>query len=526
MKSNRFKYLPLMLLMAVVNLSCDSLLDVPPQGKLSKEEFWLSKDQAAAAVAGIYNYLGNTNYNFKTGGSMSNLGISPVESYIFWGEIRGELLGSNLGRMPAAMVEKEKMDALNVSPADITTSYTQFYKIINLANLAIKYLPEVKKNDPAFTAEMETNLIGEAYFLRAYAYFWLVRAFKEVPLVLVPSETDDQDYDVPKSSADALYAQIVSDLNMALPKLPDWYVNQQYAHCRATKNAARVVLADVCLTMASLPLLGTDNNALYEEAVSQCDSIIDSRRYSLVPGISLASIFTNGATDESILEVYGNSLNNKQVNNLNAWTLSSGYFVATNAADQLFLKIPMADYRSSVPPAGPYPAKGTAVSYNASSKYIAKYISGTRDARWIFYRYPEVLLLKAEALAHRYKNDPDKLTEACDLVNQVRFRAYGVNDYPKATATSTYEMDNILLDERGREFFGEGKRWFELVRFASREDFIYKELLVDRIVQSYGGVDQLVMAPRVNNPDSWYLPLNSDVLDASGGNLIQNPYYQ
>ena len=111
------------------------------------------------------------------------------------------------------------------------------------------------------------------------------------------------------------------------------------------------------------------------------------------------------------------------------------------------------------------------------------------------------------------------------LVNMLRYRASGINNYTKATASTTYEMDNILLDERGREFLGEGKRWFELVRFGSRDNFADKNLLIDRVVNAFSGVVQLVIAPRVSNPESWYLPLNADALSANH-NLIQNPYYQ
>jgi hypothetical protein len=522
MKKYKIKYL-LFAAITVINTSCDDLLDVPPQGKLVKEEFWLSKDQAVAAIAGIYSCVGSTSYNFSSG-NLSATAVSPVESYIYWGELRGEILKSNSGKLPSAQIEKENIDNLNVSPADVTTKYTQFYKIINLANHAIKYIPGVKDNDPAFTQVDEANLMGEAYFLRAYAYFWLTRAFKEVPLVLDPSETDTQNYDVPKSTSDVLYQQIISDLDKAVSSLPEWYSNPQYARCRATKYTAKTVLADVYLTLASISS-GGNINGYYDQAISNCDDVINSLRYTLIPGVSFGSLFTVGATDESIFETYANQKLNDQVNNLYDWFTSIGLFMVSDVTDELFNKVTAADYRSSVPPAGPYPERGTAVSYLASSRYVGKYSSSTKDSRWIFYRLPDVLLMKAEALAHRYQDDVAKLAEACNLVNKIRYRAFGINDYPKVEATSTYEMDNILLDERGREFIGEGKRWFELVRFASRNNFAAKELLINRIVQSLSGIDQLVITPRVSNPDSWYLPLNTAALDASPS-LVQNPFYQ
>ncbi len=520
-RNNRFLAI---IALAVGSISCNNLLDVPPQGKLQFGEFWLSKDQSVAAIAGIYSNLGSTSYNFTTG-NMSDKAISPVESYIFWGEMRGELLASNAGKMPADQIQKENVDNLSVAAGDVTTKYTAFYKIINQANQAIKYIPGVRAKDPAFTAEDEANLMGEAYFLRAYAYFWLLRTFKEVPLVLEPSETDLQDYNVPKVPVDTLSAQIVKDLEMAKLKLPVWYSNQQYSRCRATKNTAMTVLADVYLTIASMGQNEAANNALYDKVISNCNGVINSGKYSMIPGMSFGSIYTVGNTEESIFETYSNYQVNSQTNNLYSWFTSTGYFMVAAPTDDLFNSLNFLDYRGSVVPKGPYPPAGPVVGYIAASRFIGKYSSATKDARWIFYRYPEILLMKAEALGHRYKDDAARLNEACELINMLRFRASGISNYTKAIATTTYELDNLLLDERGREFLGEGKRWFELVRFGSRNNFTDKNLLVDRVVNAFSGVIQLVIGPRVSNPESWYLPLNAEALSVNP-NLVQNPYYE
>ncbi|WP_106831396.1 RagB/SusD family nutrient uptake outer membrane protein [Parabacteroides pacaensis] len=518
-------YIYLITIAAVVGFSsCNGLLDVPPQGKLTFEQFWQSNDQAVAALAGIYANLGSTYHDFKSG-NMSAKAISPVESYIYWGELRGEILAVNLGKFGSEHIAKENVDYMNIAPVDVTTKFTAFYRIINEANLAIKYIPAIKEKNPAFLQEMEDHLMGEAYFLRAYTYFWLVRTFKEIPLVLVPSESDEQDYNLPKSGTADIYARIIADLEIARKTLPLWYENDQYSRCRATRYTAMTVLADVYLTMAAVLQDEAGKANWYDEAIRNCDEVIASRRYNLLPGIEYGNIFLNGNTEESIWETYSNSKVNNQVNNLYDWFTSKGYFMASNSADELFAAEVSNDYRGSTPPKGPYPAAGSEVGYASSSRYINKYKANTKDARWIFYRFPEVLLMKAEALAHRYPDDANKLAEAGELIDRIRLRAYGITDYPRVEATTTYEMDNIILDERGKEFIGEGKRWFELVRFASRDNFAHKELLLDRVVNSFSGVDQLVIAPRIHNPESWYLPLNADAL-AANINLVQNPYYQ
>ncbi|MDR3062060.1 MAG: RagB/SusD family nutrient uptake outer membrane protein [Dysgonamonadaceae bacterium] len=502
-------------------MSCDDILDVEPQGKLTFEQFWQSNEHAVAAIAGLYSYLGSTAHDLKTA-NMSATAISPVESYVYWGDLRGDLLAVNPGKYAADQVNKENIDNLNTAPGDVTTKFTQFYKIINQANQAIKYIPGIKSKDPAFTDEKE--LMGEAYFVRGFVYFWLARTFREVPLVLVPSESDVQDYNQPKVTMDALFDQIESDLETAKTSLPVWYDNQVYSRCRATRYTAMAVLADVYLWRASLTNDAGVKSTYYDKVISNCNDIIDSRKYVLIPGVNYGSIFTQGTSDETIFESYANSLLNNQRNNLRSWFTATGFWLVPNNVDELFSYTTLADYRSAVPPAGPVPEKGAVVSYSPSSRYIAKYSSNTNDARWIYYRYPEILLMKAEALAHRYEDHPDRLAEAADLINTIRSRAYGISSYPKVMPSTTYEMDNAILDERARELIGEGKRWFELVRFATRDNFRHKELLVDRVLASVSGVQQLTLAPRLVNQESWYLPLNADAL-ASNPKLEQNPYY-
>lgn len=521
-KKENFRYI-LLTATVVICMSCAKLLDVPPQGKLTLDQFWKSKEQATAAIAGVYSNLGSTNSDFA-GGNLSANAMSPIESYIYWGEIRGELMKSNQGKLPTDQVPKENIDNFIVTPNDVTTKYTGFYKIINEANQAIKNIPNVQKKDPLFTDMDRDQLMGEAYFLRAFAYFWLVRTFKEIPLILQPSESDNQDYNIPKSSSDTIFSQIVKDLELAKNTLPEWYDINNYAHCRATKYTAMTVLADAYLWMAALDKNGTLKDAYYQKAIDNCDAIINSGRYFMVHGSTLGTVFSSGGTTESIFETYSNSTLNNQVNNLRDWFNSTQYYSVTPNVVSLFSSIP--DYRGGVGvPTGPFPPAGSVFSFSASSYQLLKYSKSTKDAIWNFYRYSEVLLMKAEALTHLYTDDPAKLQNASDLINQVRYRAYGVLNYPKVTASSTLEMDDILLDERGREFIGEGKRWFDLLRFASRNNFSNPGLLIERIVQSYQGVDQLLIRPRINNPDSWYLPLNADAI-SSNSKLVQNPYYE
>ena len=510
--------------LAVGSIACNKLLDVPPQGKLTYEEFWNSKDQSVAAIAGLYSMLGSSRANWN--GNQSATAVSPVECYVYWGEMRGEYLASNPGKLATDQVNKENIDNFLVTPNDVLTKFTQFYKIIIQANQCIKNIPGVGVKDPAFAQTEVDQLTGEAYFIRAFCYFWLVRAFNEVPLMLGTAESDVENFNIPKASTEEIYSQIIADLDMAKTTLPDWYSNVLYAKCRASKNTASTVLADVYLWKAALSADATKANQYYDLALVNCNAVINSNKYLMLHGSILSDVWKLSSTSESIFETFSDRSMNNQINNIRGWFSNNQYYIATGAFGNLFGTV-VPEYRglSTLIPKGPNPPAGIAFTVNPSNNVILKYQNSTDDNKWNFYRLPEVLLMKAEALAHRWVDDPTKLQQASDLVNLIRARAFGATEYAKIDGVTTIDMDNLILDERGREFIAEGKRWFELVRFATRDNFAHKELLTQRIIQSYSGVNQFLIGARVSTPASWYLPINADALSANKM-LKQNPYYE
>lgn len=97
-------------------------------------------------------------------------------------------------------------------------------------------------------------------------------------------------------------------------------------------------------------------------------------------------------------------------------------------------------------------------------------LRSTQNANWIFYRLTDVLLMKAEAMCMIGKD----LTGAFELVKVVNERSnpYATQDadkLPASLANNKTDLEGLILRERNREFFGEGKRWFDLVRYAMRK---------------------------------------------------------
>jgi hypothetical protein len=114
-------------------------------------------------------------------------------------------------------------DYLSIASSDISASngkinWGGYYKTINLANTLMYYSNDVLEKDESFTQEMKDRVDGEALFLRALSYFYLVRIWKEVPLVIEPSISDTGNLFVPKSPEHVVINQIITDLNEAKTK--------------------------------------------------------------------------------------------------------------------------------------------------------------------------------------------------------------------------------------------------------------------------------------------------------------------
>src|SRR5438132_670848 len=141
---------------------------------------------------------------------------------------------------------------LNASAGHYQSPWTSFYRGINTSNTVIERAPAVTGMDAAVKA----SRIAEAKFLRALSYFWLVQMYGPAPLPLTESQVASNQ--AHRSPADSVYLQIVKDLREAIPDLP---VTQNQVG-RATRGAARHLLAKVLLTRAYHPYSYEDRQGM------------------------------------------------------------------------------------------------------------------------------------------------------------------------------------------------------------------------------------------------------------------------
>ncbi|MFT3753183.1 MAG: RagB/SusD family nutrient uptake outer membrane protein [Paludibacter sp.] len=131
----------------------------------------------------------------------------------------------------------------------------------------------------------------------------------------------------------------------------------------------------------------------------------------------------------------------------------------------------------------------------------------------------DIYLMEAEAYA--MKGDSVSRGKGLALLNAVRNRA-GI-----ASSSGNSEklgMIKLILEERQREFFCEGKNWFDLVRIGRRSDAGFKELFIDQVLQVASASTSSMVRSILQDPNAWYLPIHSDEL-VTNELLVQNPYY-
>ena len=469
--------------------SCNKWMELLPPEGLTREEFWKTKEDVQSVVMGAY------------------AAFASMDGLLFkFGEMRADLVkgGTSLS------LDEQKIMAGNIYPDNTVCTWTQFYKVINYCNEIIKNAPVVQSKDKTFSDYLLKGYLSEAYFLRSLTYFYLVRIYKDVPLVLEPTESDNSDIYMPKTDGDSILTHIVSDLQSIRPYATYDYPTLKESKGRATKGAIDALLADISLWRFD-----------YTSCISYVQNIEASNIYKLMPSSKWFDLYFPGNTLESIFEMqYDNSL--LQKNSTYDLTNHNAYmYVPSDKVVTMFTRTD--DQREIVRGNGSI-AKNTTNDYT-----IWKYVGYSPDGKsvrpstilnscgFIVYRYADVLLMKAEALSQL-----GQYPEALQIINEIRDRA-GVPSVINL-ANSARDYENTILDERALELAFEGKRWFDLLRMGRRNNYSRKLELIDIIVSNVPSNQKRILKIKLANPLGWYMPIYKLELERNL-NLVQNPYY-
>ncbi|WP_207534345.1 RagB/SusD family nutrient uptake outer membrane protein [Desertivirga arenae] len=463
-----------------VTSGCKDMLDAPAQSTLDESVIFSDPSLAQGSIVGILHSFGET--NSYRGRYLVNYGINTdVEVY---------------NSLKSTADEKSRLANYNTNANNSqmntdNNAWAVFYEAIERSNLAIAGLRKYGnvQNNPALA-----QLLGEALTLRAVLYNDLIKGWGDVPARFEPMTT--QTVYLPRSDRDAIYKQLLADLDEAASLLP-WpnetattstveRVNKAFAK----GLRARLALAaggyaqrlDGTVRLSNDPELTRDK--MYAIAKKECLDIINSGKLKL---LGFKEVFTNlnqevvTAGQESIWEIPFAEGRGRVTFDLGVKHTTIDKYTAQNKGGTdgpnpiMWYEYDKDDVRRDVSVV-PYEwTNGIQVPTALSRWYFGKYryewmkrrVTSSNDdgLNWMYMRYSDVILMAAEAI-----NELDGPAAAAPYLKMIRERAFPnspakVTNYMAQATASKSSFFNAIVDERALEFTGEMLRKADLIRW-------------------------------------------------------------
>ncbi|QRX64344.1 RagB/SusD family nutrient uptake outer membrane protein [Dysgonomonadaceae bacterium zrk40] len=455
-----FKFIGLIIL-AISFFSCSDLLDKEPISSFSADGFYKTTSDAQAGVYGIYDAAQSV---FRT-------------NFAYWGEGRADNVQT------AQSGEGLQLLQNNLDESIASAYWGSLYDMINRANYAIKYIPEIFEEDN----ETGTQLVGEARALRALAYFYLVRIWGDVPLILEPYQSIEQDIFISRTDKQLVLAAIEEDLTYAAQNCREKFGNDR-DRIMFTKGSANALLTHVYMWQHK-----------YDEAIGSSSLVLNNPLYALVTNMDdWGKIFTNSYSAESIFEV---AYDENETNSLRVLYAIGSYAIFT----------PSEKFKSSYEEGDKridYVYDVTLTDPKAIWKFLGRGLNDEDPTpskqNIVLMRLADIMLLRAEAF--NKKGGEQNQLVALGLLNTIRRRAGLVEFETVAAAEAMYgDLETAILHERSIELCFEGHRWFDLVRTG-------KAIATMQPINGLSDERNLV----------WPISINSL---RKNPNLVQNDYY-
>jgi hypothetical protein len=455
---------------------CKKFLDEKDPSNLTPESFYTIPEHADAAVAAIYAESRNL---------WAGNGIFSSN----W-----QLLEAPTGTSTTETAQNSDLNNLysltwDGNTGHIVDYWNRLYRIIANANLALDKIPGINPMDEG----LRKRKMGEAQFLRAWAYFYAVRLWGDIPLITKPQTATSEDFFPSRTPQEEVYKLIVSDLVAAEAANLPW----MDASGRVSMAAIKAELSKVYLTMAGQPL--NKGAAYYKLAADKAKEVIDYA--NATPGV--INLFS------TYYDIHNPAQNNKLEH---IFEIQYNADVAANPMDNYYPNFKAVTYGgqggtgSSVPTLSfynsfetgdlrakdqegyfytTYYTNGNGAKFDLGAPYVFKHfnitanggplnggalVAGSRrnDLNVPQIRYAEVLLIYAEA-----QNEVGGPTQAAyDAFKRIRDRAKLTT--PNLTSYSQATFREAVWRERWYELCYEGITWFDMVRLRKVFNFTTK----------------------------------------------------
>lgn len=609
--------------MVTMTCACNDFFSITPTNEIVLEDFWKNKSDVESAMFESYRLMTQSDFTYRL---------------LVWGEMRSDNVKA--GNNPSTDIEN--ILEANLLPTNSFALWSPFYRVINTCNLVLKYAPGVLDEDPNFTQGDLDMIRGEMLALRALCHFYLVRTFRNVPLLTEAMVDNSQNLYLPQSSPIEVLDQCLKDLYEAeglVLTSGNFQLLEEYGTIidknnkgRMTKDAVRTMIADVLLWKAAFATYdakgdGSVAKAYYDECIAYCDLVLKTRmdyvkarrlekdtkfrlsglrldasypitlplddvyeatetKSTRFPHKPYSSLFAENCNHfyESIFEIqhdkkykensgnrevpyfYGRAFDKDHVS-FTPGILSATPFLALE--DKVYGRTDFrrVNYVYSQSADGRDLDKYGIIKYGHSSATESRnadtdkycfgsikyqflnadngYFNESSQVNWIVYRVSDVMLMKAEALALR--NMGTDWDEAFELVSAIYYRSqsfiYDEEEDNVSIDTPNGEyadidrfkkekedlgMPGLVLRERQRELAFEGKRWFDLVRYAlnTSTDGTTEKMFGDtEMLKNKYTSNESQYRAKMGTVNSLFFPIAESEMNANSL-LVQNEAYQ
>lgn len=501
----RIHYTAVLLLLLAAGSSCKKFLDQDPYSQATDQTTWQTEGDANSSVAACY--------------ALTRSALNNAVTHYAYGDLPSDEFNSEFvvgGDYDSYRNIASLKWNVSIPPANTYVQllqlriYNSFYAAVGQSNRCLHFLAGMPAGvfsgaDAKAKEATKNKYIGEAYFMRAFNYFYMARVWGDVPLVTEYYADVPNAPQLARSPQNEVLAQCVADLNMA----------RQFLRWRDNASPDKNVRGDKGAVFALMAhLYAWKGN--YDSCRIACDSVMQSGSYSLVDMNNYLNIY-KGQSAEGIFEIANNQVKEAILANISiaGFTLASPYLATTTTplwqlnngvVQTLFYDTTDLRYKKAFSTIN----TGT-TNFTTCIKYAnIQYLDPSQQAQYtvslnniVIFRLADIMLLKAEALAAGTSHD---YGAALGIVNTIRARA-GITT-PLNGISGLPVLDTIAA-ERGRELFLEGHRFYDLVRLG----------------RTTGAIKFPFITPGEFTAGKYYWPLDP-LLFLTNNKLKQTPFWQ